>query len=477
MNLGVQSFPDLFPRMAKSSADRRSLLLAYVGIAFCVAHIPLALVLYRFNSLSTLHGLAVLAVGACLAIFAPRHPQRTACAAAYIMGAEVLWRMTNSQVFWEFGKYASATVFMLSILRRGQLKGPGLIFGYFVLLIPSVAVIIERAGLAGAQGYISFNLSGPLSLFVAAWFFSQLRLSVSQVQGIFLAAIGPILGIASISFFSISAAEDLRFGSESNFVASGGFGPNQVSAALGLGVLLALLFVLIGKQSGVLRAFLLAAMFLMGVQSALTFSRGGLYNAAGAVVLASLYLMRHHRTRRNLVLLAVVVVLVGNFLILPQLDQLTGGTLRARFSETNTTNRITIISEQVRVWWEHPILGVGPGGSKLVGAGAAHTEFARLLAEHGVFGLVAALLLWWLAFKSIRNAKTPRGKALAVALIGWSFLFMLNAAMRLAAPGIMFGIAMATVIPAKVDFRDLIARARRILLLRQVMRERRTVAG
>jgi O-antigen ligase len=431
---------------AENLANSRSSQWGYGAIAFCLVHIPLALLISRVPMLSTLHALAALGVGIWWATTDPHRPMRVAYVGAYITGAEVLWRMTGSQVFWEFGKYATAFIFLLAILRSGRVKGPFLMFGYFALLLPSIVVIVATLGFE-AQGYISFNLSGPFAMMMAAWFFSQVKISIDQVQRMFLIAVGPIIGIASIAFFGIKAAEKILFTHSSNFATSGGFGPNQVSAALGLGALFALMFIVLGKTDRLLKLLMLGAMLFMAAQSALTFSRGGLYNCAGGIALASIYLLRNAKTRRSLMLVAVVVFVLGSFVIYPRLDSFSGGSLGERFSNTNTTNRIQIVLDELRVWQDHPILGVGPGGSNSVGASTAHTEFARLPAEHGVLGAIALLLLLVAALRSIRKAKSVKGKAIAVCLIGWSFLYMLNAAMRLSAPAFMFGLAFATVLP------------------------------
>ncbi len=448
--VATQPYPLMAGRTRAENPDKtRNLWATYGPIAFCLVHVPLALLVYRVNTLSTLHAVAVFAVGMWWALTAPHQPLRVAYVAAYITGSEVLWRMTHSQVFWEFGKYSIVAIFLVAILRSGRLKGPGLMFAYFALLVPSIGVLMMRTGIFGAQKYISGNLSGPLAMMVAAWFFSRHKLSVEHVKRIFLAGAAPIIGIGAITLFAIRSATNVNFGAGSNLVSSGGFGPNQVSAALGLGALFALMFVLLGNTNNLLKFVMLGAMSLMAVQSALTFSRGGIYNLVGAVAFASVYLLRDPRTRRTLLVVAVLVFVFGSYVILPRLEDLTGGTLTTRFSSTNSTNRLEIISDDLYLFQEFPILGVGPGGSVKYGASVAHTEFARLAAEHGTLGLVALLLLLLAAASSIRQARTIKGKAIAVCLIGWSFLYMLNAAMRLAAPAFTFGLAFATVLPER----------------------------
>jgi hypothetical protein len=461
-----QPFPTNVGRWeVKRRHDVKSFAWGYGAIAFCLVHVPLALLLYHFNVLSTFHALVVLGVGIWLALSAGQHPVRVAYVGAYIMGAEVLWRMTHAEVNWEFAKYATALVFLIAILRQWRFTGPSTIFGYFALLLPSIVVIVARIGIGEAQEYISFNLSGPLALMVAAWFFSELKLTVTQIQRIFLIATGPIIGIATITVFGIYTAEEISFTGGSNLVSSGGFGPNQVSAALGLGALVALMFVVLGKTNSVLRFLMFGAMIFMAVQSALTFSRGGLYNFAGSIVFSCFYLLRDTQTRRILLISAAIVFLLGSFIILPTLQDFTDGGLGSRFSNTATTNRMEIIWDDLQLWQENPFLGVGPGGSNFAGTSTAHTEFARLFAEHGTFGVAALFLLLLSSVVTIRKTRTLKGKAIAVCMIAWSFLFMLNAAMRLVAPAFVFGLAFATVLPETISsLKAMQVRARRVRL-------------
>jgi hypothetical protein len=427
----------------------------YGMMAFWVLHVPLALLIQRSSNLSTLHGVLALGVGLWCVLTTPERSLRVAYVAAYITGAEVLWRMTGSHVFWEFGKYSIAAMFLLSILRSARQKGPRLMVGYFLLLLPSIGFLVTVIGVSRARGAISANLSGPLALMTAAWFFSRLKFSFEDLQRILLFGIAPIIGIASITFFGIYSAKEIHFTGASNFETSGGFGPNQVSAALGLGAFFAIILLLISGKGQLSKPVLLVVMLFLAVQSALTFSRGGLYNAAGAVVIASIYFLRDSRTRRALLLLTVSVVLIGSFVILPRLNSLTGGALEARFTKTDSTHRADIVLEDVYLFLEYPVLGVGPGGSRFADATMAHTEFARMPAEHGILGLIALILLLVAAIRTIQNAKSTKAKAVAASLVAWSFLYMLNAAMRVVAPSFVFGLAFATI--SSEDSRRLVA--------------------
>ena len=202
--------------------------------------------------------------------------------------------------------------------------------------------------------------------------------------------------------------------------------------------------ILVRKVNIRIRAILLVALLVLAVQSALTFSRGGLYNAVGAALFAGAFSLRDPQTRARMMMLVPILVLVVNYAVLPQLDTLTKGALSTRFKSVDTTNRADIVLAQLEVWQNHPFLGVGPGESRRFAGGLAHTEISRLVAEHGLLGFVALVLLLFSAARNLRRARAGNEKAVVAATVGWSLLFMLNAGMRLAAPSFLFGLSFLT---------------------------------
>lgn len=286
-----------------------------------------------------------------------------------------------------------------------------------------------------------------------ALFFSNLRLNTENIQKLLLSLIAPTLGVATIAIYSTTTTEKLVFGEGSNLVTSGGFGPNQVSATLGLGVLAAWMFIIIGKTKWWLKLIIFASMGVLAVQSALTFSRGGLYNAVGSILIGSLFLMRDATSRIKLILVFAAIFVVTSYVILPRLEDFTGGALSNRFSNTDASGRSEIVMADLDIWKENPLLGIGPGMAKgarglyysRAGTNSAHTEFTRLLSEHGSLGLCAFLILLVMGIKNLRRARTNKGRAVVASMLGWSFLYMLNAAMRLVAPAFIFGIIFTTI--------------------------------
>jgi len=418
--------------------------------ALFLAHIPLALLMLNYPFIAIFHALFTLAVGIITAS-STRRLERTVYVAAYITGAEVLWRMTQQWLFWEYGKYAVTAVFFVSILRMLRRKEQLLPFLYFLLLIPSTALILGH-NLDALRQDISFNLSGPFSLMISCLFFSRVNLTKENIRRTLIALVMPITGIAAIVIYKILTAQVILFQSSSMMETSGGFGPNQVSAILGLAALsIYLIYLLCGKFNLRQRVLMIAGIIYFASQSALTFSRTGVAIASASALLAFLFLIRNTQTRLKIILTVAIFAFIANYYIFPRLQLFTGGAILMRFTDTSSTGRADIFKADLEIWKNHLIFGVGPGQARFHRSkyykkkAAAHTEFSRLVAEHGVYGFVAFLLLLTMGFNYLRNANSLKSKGLIASLTGWSYLFLLGSAMRLVAPSFLFGLASARI--------------------------------
>lgn len=429
--------------------------LALIGL-----HIPLALLIREFPALGLVHALTVLVVGLVCAVRKKR-PELAAYVAAYITGAEVLWRMTQTSVFWEFGKYAVATILFVSMFVSRRRKASILPLLYFITLLPSLLKTTDSMDWDTARKQISFYLSGPFALMICSLFFSQINLSKRHVLNIFLAVICPVTGVASIAILSTVTAQNLEFTTGSNFVTSGGFGPNQVSAALGLGALTSMLYVLDERVSLRMRVLLLILAIILLIQSVLTFSRSGLYDVILSLLVAALFYVRNNRTRVKFILIAGLLSSFSFYVVLPRLDDFTEGFFKMRFESIKTSGREDFALAELRAWEDNFILGAGPGGAEsyrheeiartndlLV---ASHTEYTRLLAEHGLLGLYAILLLLSMALRNVTRAGAGESGARVAAFTVWAALFMSGNAMRMVAPSFVFGLGFATFLSSEAS--------------------------
>lgn len=372
-------------------------------------------------------------------------------ALAYLMSAEILWRITRAwaapiPVFWEFGKYASiAALLALGAKQRGDLPVAPIV--YFACLLPSVPFALALP-LGEARRLIAFNMAGPFALALAvsaAW-----RTAPADRPGLkeCTAALWPIVGVAWLCARAIGSG--VQFGSESNIMASAGYGPNQVSTMLGLGAFVACLVAsLPGIQPASAGALIaLAAWFL--IQGLLTFSRGGVVAAAGALVIVALQNLRSAASGKSRGLAWGVLVAAGAIAAVWGANTITGGLLADRYGELETTGRAEIARRDIEVAKANPFFGVGPGMTSQAREAAggvrayAHTEYTRLIAEHGIIGVCGVLVLAGWGFGALwKNRKAPEFYT-ASALVVWSLLTMAHSAMRLAATGVAMGLGIAT---------------------------------
>ena len=423
------------------------------GLIFFGAHLLFAFLVRANPTVATAHALLT----GLVAIWAVLRWKTVsiACVASYAAGADVLWRMTGAHVPWEFSKYLVVFCCLGGIVRLGRTaRWNVLALVYIAALAPSILVLLQgfQGDLRQLAQPVSFNLSGPLSLFASVWYMSQLRLSRADVHKLIGCLIAPVLSIALVTALATNAATDLTFTDESSKATSAGFGPNQVSLILGLGALLSFIVavdpeVRVWQRWG---AFALVPVF--GVQSALTFSRGGLYSFVLALIPAALLSLQNRAARRWLALFTCVLTLITAMVIVPRLDEFTGGALSARFADTSPTHRDAIVYEDLRLWGEHPLLGLGPGGAMFQRRGEstlAHTEYTRLLSEHGLFGVIALVALFAICATVWFKRQPLDERVLRVAFMLWTLVSMLHIGMRLAAIGLMFGWGCARTLLAK----------------------------
>lgn len=430
------------PARAPSLSARDRYLLLFLAL-----HAPMAIALRAMETVPRFHALGVLALGVWWATLG-RRPSWAVAAAAYIAGAEILWRMTGTGLFWEFGKYSASLILLLAFLRLPAHKTTywGALL-YLVLLVPSAVITLQELGPSLARDAISFNLSGPFSLAVAVLLFSSVQASSVDLELAVCTLLAPTLGVLAICTYGTLTAGSIRFYAESNYVTSGGFGPNQVSALLGMGALLSLLLALQSRQAWKRAAFAGLTLWFL-VQGVLTFSRGGVLNAVICIGFLLIHLVRQPRVRVTVLMVLVLFTFLGTAVIFPRLNAYTGGALQERYSSTSAGLRQTLAEEELALWKEHPMLGVGPGMSKYYRAGhlgmevASHTEFTRLLSEHGTLGLLSLLVLVAVAGFAYLRAPSALEKAWVSALSGWAFIEMSHSAMRIVAISFLFGLAM-----------------------------------
>ncbi len=434
-------------------ASRGRRLVAGPWVWFILLHAPLVVAMKLSPLVATAHALLTAAVGfRCLRFPAPEY---VIYVIGYVAASEPLWRVSRALIFYESGKYLVAALSIFAIIRFRLLpRCDKLPLFYFMLLLPSVLMLPELD-----RRQVSFNLSGPFALAMCSLFLSTQRISVEMLRKLFLVIQAPILGLAFIATFSTVTTENINF--YASKVAAGGLGNNQSSSILGLGLLIAFLYVFIDRHHRPLRWFMAAVGIWCAAQASLTFSRGGVATAIGAIAAASVFLLRDRRSRGALMLRIGLLVLLAAYVVIPQLNVITSGAFTDRFTSRHLTGRDRIMEADLMAFRENPLFGVGPGQSKAYHArtfrmSSSHTEYTRLLAEHGLLGLAAMLLLVWMVGSRLMRRAPPASKALAAGFTTWTLLFMFHAAMRMAAVSFIFALGAAYLLanaPAPGSFR------------------------
>ena len=421
-------------------------------------HLAIGYVLSLAPSLSFYWGLAVLSIGLMDIMLSTNKANQATIWAAYWVGMEVLLRMTGGNIFWESGKYGAILFLAVGLLsERISRPWPKKYFIYIFLLLPSL-LVIDYPDFRLAREEISFNLSGPLLLTVSAAYFYRRKMRGTELAGILHNTVLPLLSLLTYLMIRTPSLQDIEFGTESNFQASGGFGPNQVSTMVGLAIFLIIigLFYKAYIVKNLTIDLIVLALFI--VRGLATFSRGGMVGAliAGAILVGySLVASRKPSVWITvfsfLLLIGTVGTMVWNFV-----DDQTGGKLAYRYEGRNyltgkekdfTTGRKEIMLAELDYFYQNPFLGIGPGmgtllvKNKIGNQAHSHSEYTRLLAEHGLLGLVALIIL--LISPLIYIYKLPREhRPLPVAMLIFVLFTLAHSAMRLAVPGFFYGLCL-----------------------------------
>ena len=109
-------------------------------------------------------------------------------------------------------------------------------------------------------------------------------MSRNEIIYLFRMILLPLVSMSVILIIRTPAPEDIVFGSEANFQMSGGYGPNQVSSALGLVVAIIALSKILGYTLFRKNIYDYTILGFCSIQAYLTFARGGVLTAILAIL-------------------------------------------------------------------------------------------------------------------------------------------------------------------------------------------------
>ena len=373
----------------------------------------------------------------------------------YLSSFEVLGRVIMAYPFipWELSKYIiiAVTSFLLISGKVGKPNMLGILI--FILLIPGM--FIDKSHSVNFSE-LSLNLLGPISMSLILIVMGGKKINNFDFNSLLRLLWYNSVSVLIYVIFETPNYSELNFSLNADFKASGGFGSNQVATILGLGMFLsfyAWMNKLLFSGLHVLDGFFIG---LFAYQGFLTFSRGGMI--IGLVAILFYYLIyrssktfrRDTKTKRikPLVLFFfAVIILFSSYAIIQNLSK---GNLALRYlgeTETTlsgeklktlntiTTGRYSIIISDLELWYNNFTFGTGAGSSRflrdidLYGI-VAHTEPTRLLAEHGIFGLLIIILMVLIVFKSFLINQYSTNRAILVILGIIAIGTSLHSAMR-----------------------------------------------
>lgn len=440
--------------------------LSYVLLV--LIHVIIGLVIFVVPLLSKIYALLIPIVGLSIVIRNQNRNNEVIFVAAYLVGVEVFLRMTGGNFNNEYVKFLVIFFMIIGMFYSNFSIRSFLYIVFLVLLIPGILVAASVENLDfDLKKAIAFNLSGSLCLAIASMYMYKKKLLFSELQNVLVTLGLPIVSTVVYLFLYNPSVKDVVTGTQSNFETSGGFGPNQVSTILGLGMFVffsQLVLFSKSKKEIILNAILLIFVSYRGIA---TFSRGGVITGVVMIlcILLLLFAFSNDRGRKKITLVFLLVGVLGAG-IFSYTSLQTSGLIEKRYANKDGKGREkkdrlggreAVIDTDLKLFVDNPILGIGVGMGKenrkesLGQAVAAHSEVSRLLSEHGLFGIFSFLILLFVPFAVYINNKQH--------IYFFSFfLFWLltinHAALRIAAPAFVYALCLLSVrikIPEKTE--------------------------
>ncbi|MFC5195480.1 O-antigen ligase family protein [Bizionia hallyeonensis] len=385
-----------------------------------------------------------------------RKTQEILLASAYFVGAEVLFRMTKSGLSYEASKYLVILFMSMGMFYQGA-SGKGYpYFAYLILLVPSIIVAsITLTFEAKFRTNIAFVLSGPVCLGMAAMYCYDRKVSQQLLLNILLYIALPIITLTTYLFLYTPSLKDVLTSTASNSAASGGFGPNQVATALGLGMFIMAVRLFLKSPNMGLKLLNMAIFIIMSYRAFVTFSRGGVIAAVFVTMafLWTLYFQSKSNMKNQIIGSLILVVIAASTSWVISSNQ-TSGLLDKRYAnedalgrekEDIATGRVDIFMDEMNGFLSSPFLGVGASRTKNIrveeGIGhlPSHNEIGRLLSEHGLIGVLILLIL---IFKPLSYRSTNRNNIFFYAFLAFWFATINHSGMRIAAPSFIYALAL-----------------------------------
>jgi len=380
-------------------------------------------------------------------------------ACAYLVGAEVIFRMTDAGIFYESSKYFVILFVLFGMFYEGISNKAYPYFIFLILLVPSIVVAYSKIGYdSNLRTNVAFALSGPVCLGLSALYCYDKKISKRQILDTLLYLSLPVISLTTYLFLYTPSLKEVITSTQSNFAASGGFGPNQVSSILGLGMFVFCVQYFLNSKTFFLKILNIILFGLVAFRGIITFSRGGVLTAV-LMIFAFLFFLyfKSSKKQKYIIVVSFLLLLMTSSIIWVFSSNQTSGLIDKRYSNQDragkvkkdiSAGRVALFMDELEGFINNPFLGVGANGTKearILVTGrevVSHNELSRILSEHGVLGVMILLIL---VFKPLDlRLKNSNNYFFYAFLIFW--LATINhSAMRIAAPGFIYALALLTI--------------------------------
>jgi hypothetical protein len=388
-------------------------------------------------------------------------------ACAYFVGAEVFFRMTKGAISYEASKYLVIFFVLIGTFYKG-LSGNGYpYFLYLMFLIPSIFVASTTLSFdANFRTNITFVLSGPVCLGLAALFCYDKKITKAELSNVLLYMVLPIFALTTYVYFYAPSVKEVLNSTASNRETSGGFGANQVATVLGLGMLIMTVRLFTNSKSIMLKGINVILLILISYRAVVTFSRGGVLTAILAILaFCFVYYFNVSKRKRNEVIIVFMLFcasLVATWFISSSdtvglIDKrYTNKDVLGREKKDITTGRSDLFITELEGFVSSPFFGIGSSRAKdmryeIEGQGVtSHSEVSRVLAEHGILGVAILLIL---IFKPLDYRSRNKNNYYFYAFLCFWFVTINHSSMRIAAPAFIYALALLNVTNEKPSVR------------------------
>ncbi len=423
-------------------------------------HIVIGALLYNNEIIPKIYGYSIIFGGIFYVINSKNKNNEVLYAAAYMVGSEIVLRMTNGNPVYEFSKFGVMIIILVGIYYQGISKNAIAYWIFLLLLIPGVILTsLELNYTISLRKEISFNISGPVCLGICALYTYSRKVTIEQLNNLLLCIGLPIVSCATYLTIVTPNIKEIIMGTESNSLTSGGFGPNQVATMLGLGMFIFASRLFLLSNTFFQFSINLILTMCMAYRGFITFSRGGMITGFVMIFVLLVVSFIFIDKKRKLRMLGMIVFIFIAFLAAWSYStEQTNGLIQKRYSnqdasgrnkEDQLTGRGELAGEEIETFFEYPIFGIGVGrnmekrfertGEVVV----SHNEITRMIAEHGSLGILALLIIF--VTPLILYVDNKYNIYLLCSLLFW-LLTINHAAMRLAAPAFLYSLSLLKVV-------------------------------